>query len=372
MDVIYNYMSLYYSGVYDLPRNILIALLIAFFSLSLLVIFYFFIIIKRLIYIFCKSRDQYWTEQIDELLNMFLSDIDEEHIIDPVAKILSKFKKIPLKKRFIKHLLYQQILAYHKNFTGNAAEKLKELFLQLHLEDITKNKLHSGGVEIKIRGIMDTAQMVLTEFSPIVEQLLHHRSSEIRIEAQAAYIILNKAHAFDFLDEVNEPIQNWHQLVLLDLITRLNPNELPQFSRWLSSKNSSVIELCLKLIVHFQQFEAVGRIIDLLNHPDTEIKCLSIKALGEFEAVDAEQALLDCYAHESVEIQAEIIKALGRINSGKQLDFLKHAAALQQFEIAFEASKALIASGTKGIDLLKNYQVQAPPMNKQILNQLIG
>lgn len=219
---------------------------------------------------------------------------------------------------------------------------------------------------------MDTAQMVLTEFSPIVEQLLHHRSSEIRIEAQAAYIILNKAHAFDFLDEVKEPIQNWHQLVLLDLITRLNPNELPQFSRWLSSKNSSVIELCLKLIVHFQQFEAVGHIIDLLNHPDTEIKCLSIKALGEFEAADAEQALLDCYAHESVEIQAEIIKALGRINSGKQLDFLMHAAALQQFEIAFEASKALIASGTKGVVLLKKYQVQAPPMNKQILNHLIG
>jgi HEAT repeat protein len=219
---------------------------------------------------------------------------------------------------------------------------------------------------------VDTAQLELTHFLPLVKTFLNNPSSDIRIEAQAAYIILNKAHSFDFLADVKEPIQDWHQLVLMDLICKIHPKELPHFSTWLNSKNKSVIELCLKLIRHFQQFDAIEKVIHLLKHPDNEIKLHCIQILGEFEVSSAEPALLDCYNSQTVELQAPILKVLGRINSGNQLQFLLKAAAAPQFEIAYEASAALLAHGAKGIDLLKHYHQQAEPMNLQIIDQLLG
>ncbi|MEY3679355.1 MAG: hypothetical protein RI924_1496, partial [Bacteroidota bacterium] len=361
-----------YSVISDFPRNIFFSILISVLSLLILISFYVFIAIKRVSFIFYRSRHQYWNNQITELLTIFLSKVDEGNVSDPVSKILPSFRSLPLHRGFIKDLLYHQIITYQSNFTGNAAEKLKELFLRLRLHHLILKKIKSRRMEVKIRGIIDAAQLELEQFSPQIKKLLHHRSSELRIEAQAAYIILNKAHGFDFLDEVKEPIQDWHQLVLLDLIKRLNTNELPLFSNWLSSANRSVVDFCLKLINHFQQFEALPQIVQLLNHTDQEIKCLAIKILGEFEAQEYEQALLVCYSEESTELKAEILKALGRINSGNQLDFLKNESTSDAFEIAFEASAALFAHGSKGIKVLKQSHHQVPALNRQILDQLLS
>jgi hypothetical protein len=372
MEIINNYISSFYWGIVDLPKNIQIALVVSLVSFGLLIFFYIFLLTKRMVYIFYRSRDRYWNEQIMDLLNVFLSDVDDSLESDPVSKVLPEFRKLPLHKWFIKRMLYQQILNYHKNFTGHASEKLKELFLQLHLDEIVRKKLKSSRAPIKIKGIIDTAQLELTHFSPLVKKLLHHPSADIRIEAQAAYIILNKAHSFDFLGDVKEPIQDWHQLVLMDLMVKLNPNQFPHFSIWLNSENTSVVELCLKLIRHFQQFDAIENIIHLLEHPNDEIKLQCIQILGEFEAAKAEEALLDCYNRQITELQAPILKALGRINSGNQLEFLLKAAATPQFEIAYEASAALMAHGSKGIALLKHYHHLAEPMNLQIIDQLLG
>ncbi len=372
MEIISNYASLFYLGIIDLPTNIRIALVVSLVSLGLLIFFYIYLLTKRLVFIFFRSRDRYWNEQIMDLLNVFVSEVDDNLEYDPVSKALPNFRKLPLHRWFIKRMLYQQILNYQNHFTGHASEKLKELFLQLHLDEIVRNKLKSSRTPIKIRGIVDTAQLELTHFLPLVKTFLNNPSSDIRIEAQAAYIILNKAHSFDFLADVKEPIQDWHQLVLMDLICKIHPKELPHFSTWLNSKNKSVIELCLKLIRHFQQFDAIEKVIHLLKHPDNEIKLHCIQILGEFEVSSAEQALLDCYNSQIVELQAPILKVLGRINSGNQLQFLLKAAAAPQFEIAYEASAALLAHGAKGIDLLKHYHQQAEPMNLQIIDQLLG
>lgn len=354
----------------SLPKMMILSLLIALLSLLFLIAFYFYLLYKRLVFIYYRSRNQYWLGIISDTLTQFLLFADDLEINDPVEKILPEMEKLPLKKRYIEYLLYRQILDYHTHFTGNTALQLRALFLQLGLNKITRNKLMSLRKSTKIRGIMEAAQLRQDEFIPLISQMINSKSPEIRMEAQAALITLDENHSFAFLSDLNEPILQWHQLVLLELAAHKNLKKLPDFSNWLYSDNHSVVKLCIKLIAQFQQFQAIPKLIELLKSADEEIQRLAIKVLGEFEAADAEEQLLHLYKHSEKAIRVEIIKALGRISSQNQLDFLLEKASSHQFEIAYQAINALKNHGEKGNSMLRQFYPQANQINKDIIRQL--
>lgn len=371
METILPYLSSVDAFLDDFPSRISVALIIIFFSLSFLLIFYLLLAYKRLEFIYFRARKKYWGEVLTNILTDFLSIADGDEIADPVSHILREMKKLPLHSRFIREMLYQQILDFHHNFTGTTAENLRLLFLKLDLHKITEKRLHSGKDDIKIRGMIDTAQMQLHQFIPLITKQIHSESPEVRIEAQATYIILNKQHSFDFLGHIKEPILDWHQLVLLELATQINTRELPVFSIWLNSENRSVVELCVKLIGHFQQFQATEKLITLLHHPDQEIQLLVIRVLGEFEATEAEDSLLKLYANGNTEVRAEVIKALGRTCSGNHMDFLLKEAKSREFDIVWQSLNALRNHGDPGLGLIRDYYTQAAKMNKEIIEHVL-
>lgn len=356
----------------ELPPRVYLASWILLICLALFCILGIFLISKRMISNYMQRRDRYWNAQIVEIMTHFMVRIDSADHADPLRKTLHEFEQLPLKKTHIKQLLYKHVINYHRNFTGNTADKLRDLFRKLKLDSLTEQKLKSWDSSTKIAGILEAAEMQLVNLSPLIEHLIHSKSSEIRIEAQATYIFLNKQHSFHFLKELNEPILEWHQLILFNLITHIKLKELPLFSTWLDSSNPSVIELCLKLIAHFQQFEAQDQIIQLLEHPDDNIQSLAIKILGEFEAVKAEESLIKRYAIVDDKLKVDIIRALGRIASGKQLNFLLEAVNSPVFEIAFEATQALQNHGEPGISELRKAYLLAPTITKEMIEQVLA
>lgn len=354
------------------PDRISVSILIGFAFLAILFFIYAFLFYKRLVYVLFKPRNKHWSTLITNILTNFLMYADDPDVDDPVAAIMPKIKHLPFKRDFLQQMLYQQVLTYHANFTGNTSDRLKDLFLELGLDKILLKKLQSNKRELVIQGVREVAQLQFIELSLQILKLCESKSLPIRMEAQAAHIILNMEHSFDFLDNMNEPILDWYQLVLIELTSHINPTKLPDFSNWLQSKNPSVVKLCIKLIGRFQQFQAVDQLIKLLKNPDKEIQHLSIKVLGEFEVQEAEEALLQLYVESSKETKAEIIHALGRICSANQLEFLLSNASSDQFKIAFQAVKALKNHGEPGLVRIKKLYTQAPKMNKEIIDHLIG
>ncbi len=368
MDV-FNYVEIVFKSF---PDRTSISVLIAFVFLLILFFLYGILLYKRLDFALRDKRNTNWISVINDLLTVFLNSTDDPDISNPIETILPEIKKIPLNRYFLRKMFCQQILTYHSNFTGNTSDQLKELFLRLHLESILKQKLKSWRRENIIQGIREIAQMQLHQLSPEILKLSKHKSQAISIEAQTAHIILNKGEGFVFLSEMDKPILNWYQLILIDLASHINPSQLPDFSNWLASTNPSVVKLCIKLIGRFQQFHAAEKLISLLNHPDEEIQLLAIKVLGEFEVHEAEDVLLTLYTESSKEIKLEIIKALGRICSDKQLEFLFSKASSDQFRIAFQAVTALKNHGNAGLVQIRKLYTQAPQMNKEIIDHLMG
>ncbi|QEK50798.1 HEAT repeat domain-containing protein [Pedobacter aquae] len=205
----------------------------------------------------------------------------------------------------------------------------------------------------------------------MVFALTDHEHEIVRMEAQTAYVRLNKEYPFKFLDHMRGRILPWHQLILFEIITKAQHVKIPSFSTWLSSANDSIIVFCLKLISHYQQLDAIGELIRLLKHPSEEIRKMSVMVIGKLEAEFVEEELLHIYHQETLKVKVEILTSIGRISSGNYFDFLKGCLDADFFEIRMAAMKAILGHGRKGKLMLEELQERVSHQNREIITHVL-
>lgn len=294
-------------------------------------------------------------------------DIETEEIVN---HFIPKFKKLPLKSSPIRNLLVKEMLHYHLNFTGKTADVLKGLYLGLGLNKQAKKKL-KGRWETQIEGIREITQMYLQEEADTILTFTNNENSQVRMEAQIAFVKLSSNNPFRFLDNVRERILDWHQLVLFEVITKTKNIAIPPFSPWLTSENGSVVMLCLKLINHYQQLDAIPELIKLLRHPNLQIRKKAINILGNLEAEMAEVDLFNIYFEQPLEIRLEIIKTMGKIASGNYMEFLTGRTVSDEFKVRMEAMYSLKLHGVKGIEILNAINNDTNSKNQSIIKHVL-
>nr|WP_152605982.1 HEAT repeat domain-containing protein [Pedobacter glucosidilyticus] len=322
------------------------------------------------------KREKYlqakWKQKVSNMLSNIIIYGDEDDGLEKVVDhFLPRFKKLPLNNHRVREILIDEIRVYHANFTGFTADVLKELFVRLKLYKYTLKKLKSRLWEVQIEGIREVAQFWLYDYDSLVFALTDHEHEIVRMEAQTAYVRLNKEHPFKFLDHMRGRILPWHQLILFEIITKAQQVKIPSFSKWLNSSNDSIIIFCLKLISHYQQLDAIGELIRLLKHPSEEIRKMSVMVLGKLEAEFVEEELLHIYHQETLKVKVEILTSIGRISSGNYLDFLKDCLDADFFEIRMTAMKAILGHGRKGKLMLEGLQEKVSYHQREIISHVL-
>ena len=353
------------------PSNIRSALLIAFFCIIVFLQLYIYIFFRRIKQAIAKKRLDKWHNAISNLLTEIIiydDDDDEETIIN---HLVPQFKKLPLFRPFVKKLLTRELLNYHANFTGKTANILRGLYIGLNLHKEAVAKLQSLYWEKKIEGIKEIAQMDLKTEAESILKFTDDENGQLRMEAQAAFLKLSSDNSFRFLDRAHERILYWHQMVLFEIITKTKNLIIPQFSKWLTSKNDTVVMLCLKLANHYQQLDAIPEMVVLLKHSNPTIRGKSIEIIGKMEAEMVEQNLFEMYFNQPFKIKLRIIEALGRIASGNFLDFLKSRTNSDDFKIRMAALKAIQLHGKAGEDLLGIIHQQSALPNRSIIEHVL-
>ncbi len=352
------------------PSNIRAALLILLFCVFVVVDLYFYIIIRRIIQAYNNTRIIKWKEVIDNMLaNLIIHDFDE--VEEAVTHFYPRLKKLPLKNKIVNKILITEILNYHRNFIGKTAQVLEELFLKLELDKSSLKKIKNNNWEVKIEGIREISHM---ELEHVADELLVYTDDEnsiLRMEAQAAFIQLSKNDPFRFLERAHERILDWHQLVLFEIITKNKKLAIPSFSKWLTSKNDTVVMLCLKLIDHFMQFDAAATLEKLLQHRNVKIRKKAIQILGKLEIDGSEKNMFEIYFDQPLEIKLEILNTLGRISSGKYTDFFVSRIYSEDYKIKTEALRAIRMDVENGNNTLKNIYNSTSPANQLIIKHVL-
>jgi hypothetical protein len=143
------------------------------------------------------------------------------------------------------------------------------------------------------------------------------------------------------MKEVSQTITQWQQINIMQIATDFNPEEVGDLSDWLKSPNDSVIELGIKLIVHFQQGHAIEENMQLLDHKNEHVINAYLWALGEMDTVAVVAEAVKRYSKLSRENKLELLRAIAKAGNEDHLAFLTFQLASDNFEIRYETLRAI-------------------------------
>ncbi|QOR76546.1 MAG: HEAT repeat domain-containing protein [Thermoflavifilum sp.] len=368
------YIAPYQSWFEAQPPFIRFALVVIVLALAAILFMYALLIITRLHYHWKQHRETQFRQKAEALIieHVMLHPDIETRSPEQITLPDGIFRQaLRLQRRWQKQVLIDVMMYYHKNFAGKTAQVLRRLYIQLRLDKLSYRKLRSWRWNRKIQGLHELAEMQLQVPEVTMLELTTSRNRVLRMEAQAAYIRLSKNEPFKFFDHLTGRLLPWEQLFLFEVITHTQGLTIPSFSRWLHySENTDLKLFCLKLIVHFNQFNAIPAVMKLLEHRDAQVRAAAIDALGQLEAVDAEDQLVQLYVDQPITCQVAILRALGHIRSGRYLHFLREEfLRSQDYAVRKEAARALIAHGDE--ELIQSLLQHAPEERKRTLEHCL-
>jgi HEAT repeat protein/uncharacterized integral membrane protein len=271
-----------------------------------------------------------------------------------------------------REILINQIRELSKSMTMStgvnhkAKEQLRYLYTHhLHLDKDSIRKIHDRKWHIQVKGFRELAFMDITEANDRIHAALKSKHDILRIEAQLALVRLNKDDPFGFLDQLTHYFTLWEQLNVYELIA-IHNLKVPEFSRWTSSPNKTVVIFALRMIQVFKQQQATPQIIECLGHTDRDIRHMAIVVCGELQLRDTFVHLKQMYKNEDYDNCLSIVFALGKMPDEMMLGFLKLVLDKEDdVLLQIEAAKAISKMGEVGVSALvklmkseyKNYQI---------------
>ena len=314
----------YYLQFDGYPLFIQIAIIMILLSISLFLTGNAILAVKRMAYTYRNSRIREASNLVSAELtsNIMMTDRVSEHDFNT---LVSRLKNLASKNPLYNQVLIDQIIFFHRNFTDNTERVLGRLFAKLNLIQSAIQKVKTGAWQIKAKGLKEMQEMTPKgEMHDLIDPLLNDENDDLRIEAQSAYLRLNSDHPFDFLAHAQQPLLNWHQILLYELVSNSPELSVPDFRKYLKSENLTVISFTLKLIQFYQQLETIPDLMKLITHADENIRIEVISVLGNLDAEIAEEQMVSNYHNETLKVRLKIIEALGEIVSGNHLKFLQN------------------------------------------------
>lgn len=275
---------------------------------------------------------------------MFNEDLDQHHV--------EKFRQKHLKTASRCQIFTNTLLELHKNILGEFSDRLRLLYLQMGLHVHSKQKIYADSWNIIADGINELAEMDMQQDAYLVRSFINHHHPELRSVAQVAYLKLQREAPFSFLDELQEPLREWQQMQLANAAHKAHIT-IPDFKRWLSKGETSIVTFCIRMIALHNQHNATNELIELLRHPNKSVRSEAIKAIRVLEMFEAQDRLVAMYDQETTDLKLEIIKALAVIGDEDLLPFYEQVMASSEKRLQLAAAKAMVPIGQAGKEVLQ-------------------
>jgi hypothetical protein len=272
-----------------------------------------------------------------------------------------------------KQILIDEIMQLYANLSGEISNKLRELYLDLGLDNESVQKTKSPQWHVRAKGFRELAQMNIQTVNAEIELCLNSPNDILRMEAQLAMVRLNFEEPFSFLNKLQQPFTSWEQLHVYEMIQRYQI-AIPEFSFWLSSRNETIVVFAIRMIRAFKQENAFALLIPFLKHENYEIREETFMTLGDLGNPQALSLLQERFGYEAQPGRLQILRAIGKIPDEANVEFLRGVLEPSS-ELRLEAADALArieSFGVKGIEtILKRSDEDLQAVARHILDNKI-
>lgn len=275
-----------------------------------------------------------------------------------------EFRKIA-SDNYRRQVLIDQIIDVSVNLKGDTEEKLRKLYMELNLDEDSLARARSHKWHKKIKGFRELAFMGIREGNEEMYSVLNSRNEILRMEAQISLVRLSDENHFEFLSQLRRPFSLWEQITLHDLIIQ-HEIPVPDFQKWLSSPNPTVVMFALRMIREFKQKEAEQEVRKVLLHRDQRVSQLAVEVAGDLDMRSTLDTMKRMYKFQEYNSCLEIVKSMGKMPEQAMLGFLKLVLDKEDdVQLQIEAVKAIENMGEPGVQALvkvmkseyKNYNI---------------
>ena len=320
-------------------------------QVSYFVIFFILLLLAVLIYTLIKRGRRKKYEKAREELKDNIQDSVTEYLFDEDAKRPEMIDSITGSKD--KQLLIDEIMQLYSNLSGEISNRLRELYIDLGLDNESVRKTESPQWHIRAKGFRELAQMNIKAVNEEIEGCLNSDNDVLRMEAQLAMVRLNYDNPFSFLDKLEKPFTSWEQLHVYEMISRHQIN-VPDFYKWIASRNDTVVIFSVRMIRAFKQSENYQQLFPLLDNKNQEVREETIITLGELRISETLPVLKTKYLNEEQSGKVLILQAMSNMPEEDNIDFLQSILEPSN-ALRLEAAEALArieSFGVKGIETI--------------------
>ncbi|MFM7216969.1 MAG: hypothetical protein ACKO1U_03000 [Bacteroidota bacterium] len=338
--------------VHAFPLHIRFLVALALTLLIVSLVFLGFILASR---IRKTNREQKKKSLLEKYTPLFQELILGDAHLEASAEIRARFAKTDLEKPFRREVLSDSLIHMHGNFSGEIAIRIERLFrsLDFHL-DLMKS-LRRKEWYLIAKGMRNLALMNIREVSEDLQLFLSHKNQMVRYEARIAAMKLSEKDHLAFLDQEKTYLSDWDQANIYAMLTRIPDITIPEFSRWLDSKNPSVVNFAIYMIGRFNQLPALPSLIRMLDKADENQRILIFRTIKVCNFKDGEEALISRYSTETDAVKKEILDTLLSIaseRSGPFLETLMHESD-SKMDTLVKVSRCLLALGERGTKIIR-------------------
>lgn len=352
--IIENMVSCYRGSNFFLQAFMIVNILFVISSISVILLIISIRVVKRM-----KRK------KIDECQPRYL-DFITKWAYDENNSINFNSLQFEMKNKINREVFTNQLLTLHSNLIGESADRLVVLFHKAGLKKYSIKKIHSLYWYYVVKGLKELVQMKIFDQNTYISKYLNSRNDELRIETRLAWIELNPENPIGFLNVTTIPLTEWGQLISLISLKKID--NIPDFGRWIESKNESVSIYAIKMVGILKQFENMNLLIKQLECLNERIRFQAIATLGKMAIPSPIADLQHLYHTENLKNKAEIIKSLIDISDSKNISFFRDSLISEEDKyLRILSAKGLTSLGSAGMEVIDSLEIDADAILSRIL-----
>lgn len=274
----------------------------------------------------------------DELAAWLSADSTNSQL---TGRLEQEMSRNPLARPIVVDTLY----ATGKLLTFEAQSGLREVFRGLQLDQWCLQKLRSGNWHEQAYIVRVLSRFQVHEALPHFRRLMGTRNATLRIEIITALVLFNDFSSVYAVEEANERLSDWDQLLLLERFRALDPEQIPDFSVWLEASRPDWVLFGVRLCRYFNRYDQMESLTDRLNHPDGRVQRAVLEALLFLGAPVDTPRLLDFIRTAQGECLTLSLRLMGFSGDDEAVAALKEYALSAEPEVRLAALQALKESG---------------------------
>lgn len=276
------------------------------------------------------------------LIEYLYSGGDDGQISETQQAIIEELKDhvvVKSKRKAIVSTLYRLM----SEVSGEISDSIKVLYYNTGLIDYATSKLHHKKWDVVAKGIGELTCFRIEEAHDEIVKFIDHPRMEVRKETELYLVNIFSFEGLSFLDTLKTTLSEWHQVQILEVLQKIDDQEICDIRPWLLSANDSVVLFALKLAKVYNQFEVKDTLMGLLSHNNKEVRLNVIEVFTHLYGIEAKDKLKANFGNLSLEEQISFFGMLEKLVVPSDEPFVEKHLFHKDFEIQMLALKILKA-----------------------------